>query len=197
MKLVRSSSPLTSAACRVWAGKRLSSSPAGPDGATVDVYEERVPVAPGPGAAAAFEYIRSGLFAYDIFPPWFIHGVICPAGPVTEGALIVQRARVGPVAIEMAVRVIAVWDAETDAGREVGFRYATIEGHTERGVATFAVRRDAAGGVWVVLGARSRPGNRAAVLGRPVARLVQRQMTRAAVRRLRDAGARAARTSAS
>ena len=192
MKIVRASRPLTSTACRFWAALALSSTLAGPDRATVDRDEVLVAVTPGPRAEAAFEEIRARLFAYDIFPPWFMQGVIWPDGPVAEGALIVQRARFGSLAIEMAVRVVEVWDEVDGTSREVGFRYATIQGHAERGVASFAVHRNVDGHVTVVLSARSRPGNRAAVLGRPVARLLQRYMTRAAVRRLCAAGVRAA-----
>jgi uncharacterized protein (UPF0548 family) len=56
---------------------------------------------------------------------------------VSEGDTIVQRIFVGPLAIEAAVRVIEVF-REVD---RIGFSYVTLEGHVERGVASFFVAR--------------------------------------------------------
>ena len=82
------------------------------------------------------------------------------------------------------MRVIDSWDRLLESGREAGFAYATLPGHPERGVASFAVRLDARGRLQVHLEARSEPGLLLTRLGRPVARLFQRSLTRAALRRL-------------
>jgi uncharacterized protein (UPF0548 family) len=184
MKIVRAAHPLTAASCRDWSTMPVNSPPSGPINATIDHYRAQIRVEPGPPAVAAFERLRERLFTYDIFPPWFVRSLICPPGHVTDGATIVQRVAVGPLALEMAVRVIAVWDRDDESGQEAGFRYATIAGHAERGVAGFAVRLDADGRLLVLLEARSRPGSRLTLMGRPVARSLQRAMTRAALRRL-------------
>ncbi len=69
--------------------------------------------------------------------------------------------------------------------RSAGFAYVTLEGHPERGVATFEVqlRGDE---VWVELTARSVAGTLVTRIGRPVARLVQKGITKRALRRLSE-----------
>jgi len=93
--------------------------------------------------------------------------------------------------------VIAVWDrvagdaeGEPGAVRMVGFRYVTLQGHPECGVASFEARVGSTGDVTIVLGARSRPGTWLTRLGRPFARRIQRAVTRAALRRLVDVSRR-------
>jgi uncharacterized protein (UPF0548 family) len=152
----------------------------------VDHYQAQLSVEPGSAAVAAFERLREQMFAYDIFPRWFARALICPSGRITDGATIVQRVGWGPLVMEMAVRVIDVWDQDDGLLREAGFRYATIAGHAERGVASFAVRLGDDGHIEILLESRSRPGTRLTALGRPVARLIQRGMTRAALGRLSD-----------
>jgi hypothetical protein len=85
--------------------------------------------------------LRSRLLSYDIFPPRFLRFVICPPGELVVGSVIVQRVGFGPVALESAVRVVDVWQRQTDGGQEAGFTYVTLAGHPERGVASFKVRK--------------------------------------------------------
>jgi uncharacterized protein (UPF0548 family) len=149
-----------------------------------DRYEAEVHRRRGEDADAAFDRIRRQLFAYDIFPPKLIRFVLCPGRTVELGGLIVQRAGFGPIRLESAVRVVDVWDRDADNARDAGFRYVTLAGHPERGVASFAVHRDPSGIVTLTLDARSQAGTLVSRVGRPIARRVQMGATRAAVTRL-------------
>lgn len=162
----------------------VSSAATGPPNATIDHYEVQVQAGVDPSPSSLFERIRTRLFAYDIFPPRLVDSLIWPSGRIDEGAMIVQRVRLGPVALEMAVRVIEAWDFDDGAVREAGFTYATIVGHPERGIETFRVRLQSDGRVMVVVDARSRPGILLTRLGYPAARLFQRGLTESALRRL-------------
>lgn len=150
----------------------------------MDHYQADVPIGTESTASAAFDRIRTRLFTYDMFPPWLIHHALCPPGPITEGTTIIQRVALGPIALEMAVRVIAIWNRQHGSLHEAGFTYATVEGHAERGIATFQVNWDEGQRVSVLIDARSLPGTVLTRLGRPAARLFQRAITVAALRRL-------------
>lgn len=184
MRLVNQTRAPIEAACQRWASLPTTSPPSGPSGGTVDHYEAIVPPFPGQDAADTFNRIRERLFTYDIFSPRLVQYAICPPGHVAEGATIVQRVKFGRVALEMAVRVIAVWDRHDGTVREAGFRYATVQGHAERGIASFGVSLDAEQRVTVVIEAHSRPGTLLTRAGQPGARRFQRAITRAALRRL-------------
>jgi uncharacterized protein (UPF0548 family) len=99
-----------------------------------------------------------------------------------EGTLIVQRFGLGPVRLEFAVRVVEMWDRDTDAG----FTYVTLEGHPERGTESFRVRLGPEGQLAVTIEAWSGPGHWFVSLVRPIARVIQRAMTRRALRRLTE-----------
>ena len=135
-------------------------------------------------ADAAFERIRARLFAYDIFPSRVMRNVICPGPAIERGTLIVQQVGIGPLRLEFAVRVVEVWDRATDGQRDLGFRYVTLAGHPERGVASFAVHRDESEVVRLTLDARSQAGTLLSHLGRPIARPAQLAITKAALKRL-------------
>jgi uncharacterized protein (UPF0548 family) len=184
MNLVLTSRSSDSGSCQRWSTAPISSSPTGPANATIDHYDACVQRDPGASPSVLFGRVRERLFTYNVFPPLLIHAVVCPSGRITEGTTIVQRIMLGPVALEMAVRVIAVWDREDDGVREAGFTYVTVAGHPERGIATFRVRLHEDGRVLVLIDVCSRPGLLLTRLGRPVARLSQRGITRSALRRL-------------
>ncbi|RVW04116.1 DUF1990 domain-containing protein [Rhodococcus xishaensis] len=59
-----------------------------------------------------------------------------------------------------------------------GFAYGTLSGHPESGEERFCVERDADGTVQATITAFSRPGRWFTRLGDPIARAVQRHMTR-------------------
>lgn len=162
----------------------MSAPPEGPLYATVDHYKMQARADPDVSPSELFERVRERMFDYDIFPPGLIRAVICPSGSVARGATIIQHMVLGPVALEMAVRVIDVWDRDDGGVREAGFTYATVAGHPECGIATLRVRIQQVGPVLVLVEARSRPGLLLTRLARPLAREVQRGLTRAALRRL-------------
>ena len=117
------------------------------------------------------------LLAYRIFAPSRMRARVCtPDGRVAVGATIVQRVMLGPISIETAVRVIEL-DRSPD---RTSFAYATLAGHPERGIASFAVTRTDTGGKFEAE-AWSRAGHWLTIVGRPVSRALQRTMTREAV----------------
>jgi uncharacterized protein (UPF0548 family) len=140
---------------------------------THDVYSVALP------PAATLDGTTDALLRYRIFPPRRMRARVCtPDGRIAPGVTIIQRVLLGPVALEMAVRVI-----ETGAAL---FTYATLEGHSERGIATFAVREAKGGGLAFEIESWSTPGNLLAKLGRPVARAAQQKFTREALLHFRD-----------
>ena len=189
MDLVLAARPLGEMACARWARMRPSAPPSGPRRATIDAYVEQARARPGETPQAVFDRVRSRILGYDIFPPRLVRFVICPGGPAQVGAVIVQRLRLGPLACEMAVRVIDVWDTRADGVAEAGFQYVTLRGHPECGIASFGARLEPSGTVTVRIDVRSRPGLLLTQMGRPVARRAQQRLTRAALARLcRPAG---------
>jgi uncharacterized protein (UPF0548 family) len=125
-----------------------------------------------------FERAVDALLAYRIFAPRRMHAHVCTADRrVAIGATIVQRVALGPVALETAVRVI---ELERTVDRAY-LAYATLQGHPERGIASFAVIR-APDQTKFEAHAWSRPGSWLTALGRPVSRALQRALTREAVR---------------
>ena len=191
MRLVLTSRPPNADSCIHWSRAPRTSPPCGPPDAIVDQYEARARIGPGDTPATVYTSIRDRLLRYDVFPPGVVQATIWPEGQITAGATIVQRIVLGPLSVEAAVRVIDVWDrvaldtAMPPCGiRAAGFRYVTLEGHPECGVASFEVRADSPGEVTVRLEARSRPGSWLTRLGRPFARQLQRSLTQAALVRL-------------
>jgi uncharacterized protein (UPF0548 family) len=92
----------------------------------------------------------------------------------------------GPVVLETGVRVVDVFDSASDGERRCGFSYATLEGHPERGLATFYLRQDSTGGgLALVIETWSRPGIWLTRAGRPVARMLQRRLTAEALEHFR------------
>ena len=128
----------------------------------------------------AFERAAAGLRS------WQAHlgagvGVYPPDARVEAGTNVLVTARAGPFHALAPCRVVYVHD---DADR-FGFAYGTLPGHPERGEEAFVVERDAGGGATFSIVAFSKPAAIAARLGRPVARRVQRRVTRAYLDALR------------
>jgi len=134
-----------------------------------DVYEAPI--------TGAFDRAVDALLAYRIFAAQRMYARVCTSDRrVAVGATIVQRAVLGPLAIETAVRVIEVVRTIDRAF----FAYATLQGHPERGVASFAVTRTAGTSKFEAQ-AWSRAGNWLSIIGRPISRVMQRALTREAV----------------
>jgi uncharacterized protein (UPF0548 family) len=124
-----------------------------------------------------FERAAEALLAYRIFPSSRMRAHVCtPDCVVAIGATIVQRVMLGPVSLESAVRVIEVERTPDRAA----LAYATLHGHAERGIASFAVTRTATGGTFEAQ-AWSRAGHWSTIIGRPVSRFLQRKFTLEAV----------------
>jgi len=116
--------------CDAWS--KIPASPSRDDirlgGFVHDVYEAPI--------TGAFDRAVDALLAYRIFAAQRMYARVCTSDRrVAVGATIVQRAVLGPLAIETAVRVIEVVRTIDRAF----FAYATLQGHPERGVASFAV----------------------------------------------------------
>jgi uncharacterized protein (UPF0548 family) len=124
-----------------------------------------------------FDRAVDSLLEYRIFPRSRMIAHVCTLdGRVALGATIVQRIVLGPVAIETAVRVIEI-QRDLNGAR---YAYATLHGHPERGIASFAVVRTG-GRVTFEAQAWSRAGGWLTVAARPVSRALQRAFTREAV----------------
>ena len=171
-------------ACAKWKAVEPTSPPEGLPTGIYDMHQAPVHLQQNEDADAAFERIRARLFVYAIFPSRVMRNVICPGPAIERGTLIVQQVGIGPFRLESAVRVVEVWDRATDGQRDAGFRYVTLAGHPERGVASFAVHRDESGVVRLTLDARSQAGTLLTHLGRPIARPAQLAVTKAALKRL-------------
>jgi uncharacterized protein (UPF0548 family) len=134
-----------------------------------DVYE-----APFDGDFAS---AVDALLAYRIFAPARMYAHVgTPDRLVAVGATIVQRVILGSISIETAVRVIEMGRSPDHAS----FAYATLRGHPERGIASFAVTRTDRGGRFEAQ-AWSRAGHWLTIVGRPVSRALQRTITPEAV----------------
>ena len=130
--------------------------------------------APFPGD---FQRAAELLLAYKVFAPHrMYHHVCAPDRRVALGVTIVQRVVIGPMSIEAAVRVI---EFEQSIDR-VSFAYATLHGHAERGIASFAVARSGTETKFEAQ-AWSRAGSWLTIVGRPVSRALQQAFTREAV----------------
>lgn len=176
-------SPL-SASCIQWRRAPVTVPPSGSAYLRADRYMALVQPRLGESASATFERTRLRIFSYDIFPSAVLRHAIWPEEPIRPGTVIIQRIQLGLLALEAAVRVIEIWDWRREGVREAGFRYATLQGHPECGIASFQVRQDEHGVVTVVIQARSQPGLLLTRLAGPIARAFQRRGTRSALRRL-------------
>jgi uncharacterized protein (UPF0548 family) len=106
---------------------------------------------------------------------------VAPSAPrVALDEVVEMRLGVGPVAIRIPCRVVAVVD-EPD---RVGFAYGTLPGHPERGEELFLLERGAQGEPVFTIRAFSRPGTVLTTVGGPAARWFQRLMTRRYLRAL-------------
>jgi uncharacterized protein (UPF0548 family) len=92
--------------------------------------------------------------------------------------------RFGPFRIFAPCRI--VWTVD-DPDR-TGFGYGTLPGHPEQGEESFTVEKNAAGDVWFVVRAFSRPATWFARLGAPITRRIQESIIDAYTQALRATG---------
>lgn len=93
--------------------------------------------------------------------------------PVTEGAVVVQEQRIGPLRFAAPCRVVRVLDTPTRSG----FAYGSLVGHPESGEELFEVRIDDAEQVTVRIRAFSRQARWYSRSAPPLVRRVQRWVT--------------------
>ena len=170
------------AACDRWVRRVETDSLAG-TGGVIDHYARSVDVPADEDPTAWFGRLEERLLSYQVFPPEIMQAQVCsPDARLREGTTIVQRVAIGPVTLEAGVRVLRVWRDRDAEGAETGFTYATLEGHPERGVSTFRLRRNTdATSIAFLIDVRSRPGSWLTRLTSPVARRFQIRATEAAL----------------
>ena len=189
MKLTFGARPLESwFDCARWDRTELSVLEEDAKKGVFDRYSVELVGRPGEASDSVFERARRALLAYRIFPALRMRYCVCtPDQQIVPEATIIQRVILGPVRIEMGVRVLEVIDRRTRDERRVGFTYATLKGHAERGIATFYVRQEhPTGSVSFNIESWSRPGNWLASCMRPFARFVQKKFTSEALAHFRS-----------
>lgn len=154
-------------------------------GGDLDRYAKDVEVPDDRDVDAVFGLLEDRLLTYRIFPPRLMRPVVCSEdGRLREGTTIVQHVAIGPLSLEAAVRVVRVWRDHGADADESGFTYATLEGHPERGISTFRIRRRSGERtIAFLIDVRSRPGSLLTRVARPFARRFQRHATEAALAR--------------
>jgi uncharacterized protein (UPF0548 family) len=101
--------------------------------------------------------------------------MLAPTEPeIAIGMDVIVALSIGPVSAVVPCRIVYV----TDEDNSYGFAYGTLPGHPERGEEAFHVVRQAGGEVTFEVVAFSRPADRLARLGSPIARMIQRRITR-------------------
>lgn len=134
-----------------------------------------------PWSAEAFARGRDAMLRYDLYPPALLrHRVDAADGRVGPGALIVQRIPAPLLALEAGVRVVAFEDGPA----RVAYTYVTLQGHPERGAATFTLACEAERIVFRIE-SESGPGLAVTQLLRSYARRRQREAVAAALARMR------------
>lgn len=139
-----------------------------PPGYTVEHFERRLGAGPGGFARAAS--------ALGTWAPQRGAGIeLTPNRPeIAQDATIVMLIPLGGGWVTAAARIVYVV-SEPD---RFGFAYGTLPHHPEQGEEAFVVERDGRGQVRFVIDVFSRPRHPLARLGRPVARLLQKRVTR-------------------
>jgi uncharacterized protein (UPF0548 family) len=94
--------------------------------------------------------------------------------PLVVGGDLVVALRSGPVYVLAPCRIVYV----TDEPDRFGFAYGTLPGHPEQGEEAFHIDRSADGEVTFDVVAFSRPADVLGRIGSPVARIVQKRVTR-------------------
>ena len=113
----------------------------------LDAYEADLPSeAPGePLERGAFNAAQTVLREYRFPPPNLITGIFVPDTPLEQRVMLL-KARFLIFTFYFGVRVNAVIDELRDGERIWGYRYATLEGHFERGQIEFLIVKQLATG---------------------------------------------------
>lgn len=161
------------ARCASWAGKPTAAFSAGL--ARKQYVSRREPM-----TDLDFDKLSEALFRYEVYPPDRLRALVCTEDRrISTGCLIVQRFRLGVFILESAVRVVEVGRLPDHRY----FAYETLIGHSERGIATFALARTTEE-VTFTIATRSEPGSTLARIAAPIARRVQESLNAMAVARM-------------
>lgn len=141
-----------------------------PSGYLVDRYRVRL----GSGAAT-WERAKAAIRAWKMFDLKWLR-VIRPDTPIEPGRMVaVVPDHFGFHSINVS-RIVYAFDEETADGKRFGFAYGTLSAHAETGEERFEVSWNPADdGVWYRILAFSRPAHPLALLGFPVARILQKR----------------------
>ncbi|NJK45013.1 MAG: DUF1990 domain-containing protein [Pleurocapsa sp. SU_196_0] len=121
------------------------------NGWNLDQYEADLPdETPGePLEHGSFDAARTVMREYRFPPPDLITGIFLPDAPL-ERRVMLLRARFLGFTFYFGVKISGVTDElrDTDQGKERvwGYRYATLEGHFERGQIEFLVAKNLSSG---------------------------------------------------
>lgn len=122
---------------------------------------------------AAFQLGKEALSSWQAH--YGAGATLTPAAPaLREGTVVISTLRIGVVFVTTPCRIVYV----TDDGDSFGFAYGTLPGHLECGEEAFHVRRGKRGEIRFDLVAFSRPADLLVRLGSPVARIIQRRVTK-------------------
>jgi uncharacterized protein (UPF0548 family) len=169
-----------------WAARPLNLDPVHGHNGLHDLYSIEIPLPNAGTDTVVIAKATEALLRYRIFPVHRMRVHVCtPDGRIRPGVTIIQRVFLGPLAMEMGVRVLEVFDQRGDKD-VVGFTYATLQGHSERGLATFSVHEVSPNTLVFRIESWSVPGNLLSRLARPFARRTQQKFTREALANFRD-----------
>ena len=133
---------------------------------------DRASVVLGNGEAA-FQLGKEALVSWQAHR--HVGAALTPLTPaITEGTVLLATVRIGPVSVTTPCRIVYVTDDEDS----FGFAYGTLPGHPERGEEALHIRRGAGGEIRFDVVAFSRPADPLARLGGPVARVLQKRVTK-------------------
>jgi uncharacterized protein (UPF0548 family) len=173
---------------RLWASRALSAGPDFKGRGRHDRYELELRPLAGWTPAGLFRWAEEEILHYRVFPPSRMKALVDgPGARVAAGVTILQGVYVGPFRLQMADRVLEVFEGEDGREQWAGFTYGTLEGHAERGIETFRiVREKETAKVFYSMEAWSQPGHWLTRLFYLWARAVQKKAGREAIRFMED-----------
>jgi uncharacterized protein (UPF0548 family) len=167
--------------CARWAAEEPSGSLEDLENSTLARYSAFIRGTGYESPPQTFDRAADLLLSYRLFPAEVIESTVCtPDARIALGAVVVQRSFVGPLAVESAVRVEAMEDDLTFAGRRLAFSVVTLRGHPLRGAETIALLMHETGRIELHFTSASRPAGLLARLGGPFTRRMQVRANRAA-----------------
>jgi uncharacterized protein (UPF0548 family) len=173
---------------RLWGSRALSAGPEFKGRGRHDHYELELTPPAGWSPSDLFRWAAEEILCYRVFPPHRMRALVDgPGGRAGAGVTILQGVYVGPFRLQMADRVLEVFEDENEREQRAGFTYGTLQGHAERGIETFrVVREKGTSRVFYSMEAWSEPGHWLTRLFYSWARAVQKKAGREAIRFMED-----------